>query len=220
MKISVITAVFNNRAHIAEALESVLAQDHADVERVVIDGGSTDGTLAALAPLAARERRLRVVVAPRGYGRQLLAGFAASRGRVVAYMDGDGQYDPAELPKFLAAPPGAVASARREENETGAARRLLSLAFSFLVSALGGLREPDVTSGLKALPGGFARGLRLRWGLSFLASTELMLAARRAGLAFAAVPVRCRRREAGRSKLLSARGALAVAADLARLLAG
>lgn len=48
MKVSVITAVYNNRDTIARALDSVLAQDHLDVELIVIDGGSTDGTLQIL----------------------------------------------------------------------------------------------------------------------------------------------------------------------------
>lgn len=48
MKISIITAVFNNRDTVAEALDSVLSQSHADCELVVIDGGSTDGTLETL----------------------------------------------------------------------------------------------------------------------------------------------------------------------------
>jgi len=48
MKISVITAVYNARDTIADAIESVLAQDYPDVELVVIDGASTDGTKALL----------------------------------------------------------------------------------------------------------------------------------------------------------------------------
>ena len=38
MKLSIITAVRNNRATVAEALDSVLAQDYPDVELIVIDG--------------------------------------------------------------------------------------------------------------------------------------------------------------------------------------
>ena len=48
MKISVITAVYNAEDTIADAIESVLAQDYPDVELVVIDGASTDGTTALL----------------------------------------------------------------------------------------------------------------------------------------------------------------------------
>lgn len=48
-KISVVTAVFNRKGTIAEAVESVAAQDHAAVEHVVQDGGSRDGTLEEIA---------------------------------------------------------------------------------------------------------------------------------------------------------------------------
>lgn len=54
MKISIITAVFNNRDTVAEALESVLTQSYGNVELVVIDGGSTDGTLEVLKGYEAR----------------------------------------------------------------------------------------------------------------------------------------------------------------------
>ena len=45
MKISIITVVFNNAAMIAQCIDSVLAQDHPDIEYIVVDGASTDGTL-------------------------------------------------------------------------------------------------------------------------------------------------------------------------------
>lgn len=44
MKISIITIVYNNKAHISSCIESVLQQDYPDIEHLVIDGGSTDGT--------------------------------------------------------------------------------------------------------------------------------------------------------------------------------
>ena len=49
MKISIVTVVFNNRDTIEAAIQSVLAQTHPDIELIVIDGGSTDGTREVLA---------------------------------------------------------------------------------------------------------------------------------------------------------------------------
>ena len=48
MKFSIITAVYNARDTLADALESILAQEYPDVELVVIDGASSDGTLDVL----------------------------------------------------------------------------------------------------------------------------------------------------------------------------
>lgn len=44
MKVSVITVCYNAVAQIEETIRSVMVQDHADIEHIVIDGGSTDGT--------------------------------------------------------------------------------------------------------------------------------------------------------------------------------
>ena len=45
MKVSIITSVFNNKNTVSEAIESVLNQTYKDIEYIVIDGGSTDGTI-------------------------------------------------------------------------------------------------------------------------------------------------------------------------------
>ena len=46
MRISIITVVYNNAATIAHTIESVLSQDHPDVEYIIVDGKSSDGTVA------------------------------------------------------------------------------------------------------------------------------------------------------------------------------
>ncbi|RTL57187.1 MAG: glycosyltransferase [Sphingobacteriales bacterium] len=48
MKISVITVVYNRANTIEKAIQSVIAQDYHDIEYVVVDGGSTDGTLTVI----------------------------------------------------------------------------------------------------------------------------------------------------------------------------
>lgn len=88
MKISVITAVYNNRETIAQALDSALAQDHPNVELIVIDGGSTDGTLDVLQGYA---DRLAVLVSEpdRGIYDALNKGIARASGEVVGFLHSD-----------------------------------------------------------------------------------------------------------------------------------
>lgn len=88
MKISVITAVYNNRDTVAQALESALAQDHRDVELIVIDGGSTDGTLQVLQRYA--DRLAKLVSEPdRGIYDALNKGIAQASGEIVGFLHSD-----------------------------------------------------------------------------------------------------------------------------------
>ena len=48
MKVSIITAVFNNREFIGDCIKSVVIQTYSNTEHVIIDGGSTDGTLEVI----------------------------------------------------------------------------------------------------------------------------------------------------------------------------
>ena len=45
MKISIVTATFNSASTVRDTLESIRGQDHPDIEHLIVDGGSTDGTL-------------------------------------------------------------------------------------------------------------------------------------------------------------------------------
>src|SRR5919112_1564951 len=91
MKISVITAVYNNAATIGHALESVDTQTHDDVEHIVIDGGSTDGTLAVIA----RHRGLLAkMISERDAGMYdaMNKGLRAARGDVIGILNADDFY--------------------------------------------------------------------------------------------------------------------------------
>jgi glycosyltransferase len=88
LKISVITAVRNNRDTIAAALDSVLAQTHRDIELIVIDGASTDGTLNILARYATR---LHVLVSENDHGiyDALNKGLMRATGEVIGFLHAD-----------------------------------------------------------------------------------------------------------------------------------
>ena len=91
MKISIITAVRNGRTTIADALDSALLQDHPDIELIVIDGASTDGTLEIIQSYAGRIAHL-VSEPDRGIYDALNKGILLSSGEVVGFLHADDQY--------------------------------------------------------------------------------------------------------------------------------
>ena len=88
MKISVITAVYNRQQTVGQALDSVLSQSHPAVESIVIDGASTDGTLAVLEPYRAS---LGVLVSEPDLGiyDALNKGIRHATGEVVGFLHAD-----------------------------------------------------------------------------------------------------------------------------------
>jgi glycosyltransferase len=88
MKLSIITAVYNREDTVAQAISSVAAQSYSDVEHLIIDGASTDGTLDAIKRLA--RPSMRVISEPdRGIYDALNKGIRAATGEVVGLMHSD-----------------------------------------------------------------------------------------------------------------------------------
>lgn len=88
MKISLITAVYNSEATVGEAIASVAAQTHPDLEHLVVEGKSTDGSLAAIE--RAGHERMRLVSEPdRGIYDALNKGVRNASGDVVGFIHSD-----------------------------------------------------------------------------------------------------------------------------------
>ncbi len=110
-QLSVVVPVFNEQdnvaplvAEIVAALRGRAAGDGGDFEIVYIDDHSRDGTFAALQRLKATVPELRVLrhAIQSGQSTAIRNGVKAARGAWIATLDGDGQNDPADIPKLLA----------------------------------------------------------------------------------------------------------------------
>lgn len=88
MKISVVTAVFNRVATIGEAMESVQAQSHTDLEHIVQDGGSIDGTLSEIERRADHSTHL-ISEADGGIYDAINRGIRRATGDVIGLMHSD-----------------------------------------------------------------------------------------------------------------------------------
>ncbi len=101
--ISVIVPAFNHEAYVVEALESVLAQSLDDLELIVIDDASRDGTWDAIHSV--RDPRIRAVrhATNQGAHQTLNEGLALGRGRYLAILNSDDRYHPERLARLVAA---------------------------------------------------------------------------------------------------------------------
>src|SRR5689334_21141299 len=101
--VTVVVPVYNTLPYVADALESALAQTHRELDVVVVDDGSTDGSSGVVVELAAREPRIRVVRQPNaGLAAARNAGLAAAAGEYVAFLDSDDLWLPEKLERQLA----------------------------------------------------------------------------------------------------------------------
>jgi len=100
-KISVLMNVFNVEAYIAEALASIQSQTFTDIEIVVADDGSTDGTRSIVESIASADPRIKVVGTARNQGvpYALNLGLQFCRAPFIAKMDGDDIALPTRLEK-------------------------------------------------------------------------------------------------------------------------
>jgi glycosyltransferase involved in cell wall biosynthesis len=186
-------------------------------EIVFVNDGSRDDTLARLAALRAADRHLRIVDLDGNFGEAaaVSAGFAHARGDLVVTLDGDGQNDPADVPRLLAAlRPGidVVSGRRRERKEDFWTRVLPSRIANALIARTTGVPVSDCGCGLKVYRRHVIAGTQLPRGMNRFLPAILGIQPARV----AEVWVDDRRRSSGRSHYGLSR-TFAVLRDLAAL---
>ena len=169
MDISILIPVYNEEAALPElyrALAAILDQLPQAAEIIFADDGSTDRSAAALDALAEGDRRIRVLHLSRNYGQTaaLMAAISNSSGDVIIPMDGDGQNDPADIPRLLdklAEGFDVVSGWRVEREDNALTRRLPSVIANRLISAVLHVPLHDYGCTLKAYRRGVIEDVRL-----------------------------------------------------------
>lgn len=98
MKVSVIVPVYNGEAYLAKCLDSILAQTYSDMEIVVVDDGSTDGSGSMADNYAETDSRVRVLHCTNG-GPSVARnrGIDVATGDYVCFVDADDVLHPSML---------------------------------------------------------------------------------------------------------------------------
>jgi len=160
-----------NVGRLHEELRCVAAGLGVSYEIIFVNDGSEDDTRARLEALRGADPHLRIVDLDGNFGEAsaLSAGFAHARGAVVVTLDGDGQNDPAEVPRLLArlGPEVDVVSGRRQERKERFFTRVLpSRMANWLIVRLTGVPVHDCGCGLKAYRRELVAGAQLARGMN------------------------------------------------------
>ncbi|WP_129709829.1 glycosyltransferase family 2 protein [Priestia megaterium] len=102
--VSVITPSYNQASFIKETIESVLTQDYPNIEYIVIDGGSNDGTLEILRSYRSIAPCLNFVSEPdRGQSHAINKGLKMAKGKIIGWLNSDDTYHPHAIRKAVEA---------------------------------------------------------------------------------------------------------------------
>jgi glycosyltransferase involved in cell wall biosynthesis len=167
-EVSIVVPVYDERGALPDLvaeIDAVVAAAGIDCERIFVDDGSTDGSGEYLAELAGVRDDVVVVRLGRNIGKSgaLAAGFAASRGEAVVTIDGDGQDDPAEIPRLLDELDGGydLVSGWKRDRQDPVLRRWASRLFNWVTARISGVELHDFNNGLKSYRGDRIRSLRI-----------------------------------------------------------
>jgi glycosyltransferase involved in cell wall biosynthesis len=104
-RVSVVIPVYNSASTLARAAQSALRQTLSDMELIIVDDGSRDGSLGEARAIAAVDSRVRVIALPtnRGKPHAMNRAIAEANGVWIAVLDADDWYEPDRLAMLVAA---------------------------------------------------------------------------------------------------------------------
>jgi len=170
LSVSIVIPVYNESANV-EALVSQLAdvldRSSRTIEVILIDDGSTDGTVEKLLEIPKRDPRFRSIIFRRNFGQTaaMSAGFDHAQGDVIVAMDGDLQNDPADLELLLSKIEhegfDIVSGWRKNRKDSLISRKLPSWMANWLIGRITGVRLHDYGCSLKAYRSEVLKNVRL-----------------------------------------------------------
>jgi len=196
-RVSVVIPAYNEGQTIGQVIGAAREQCP-DAEVVVVDDASSDDTAEQAAAAGARVIRRPYNI---GNGAGVKTGIRASTGDVIVVLDGDGQHDPADIPRLLAyvGPYDMVVGERGRTGQENMVRWLGNSLLNRLGSYLVGVEMRDLTSGFRAMRRDVITEFLHLLPNRFSWPTTSALAFAKAGYAVRFVPVAVHKRAAGTS---------------------
>ncbi|MEZ4704193.1 MAG: glycosyltransferase family 2 protein [Bdellovibrionota bacterium] len=161
--LSIVVPAYNEEQHIYKVVDSliesrpkILQGTHfADIEIVVVNDGSIDGTAKELDKISREYVQVCTHPINMGYGAALKTGFEAAKGQYLAFMDGDGTIDPmnfVEMSQAMEAKNVDMVVGKRFGTKSSGMpkiRKIGNYFFAYLLSFLAGEKVEDTASGIR-----------------------------------------------------------------------
>ena len=148
--VSIIIPTFNEAGAVGDVVLAIRELNLPKVEILVINDGSTD-TTARVAEAAGAT----VISHPYniGNGAAVKTGIRSARGRVLVFLDADGQHNPADIPRLICRMPEyhMVIGARSRGSQTSFHRDVANKAYNIFASFMANFNVEDLTSGFRAM---------------------------------------------------------------------
>ncbi len=199
MKISVVIPVYNEAQAIGETVRGI-RNSVPDAEILVVDDGSTDesGKVARDAGAYVWSHPYNI-----GNGAAVKTGIRLASGDRIVLMDGDGQHDPADIPRLVEASEqyDLVVGARSPEGHAGRFRYLANQIYNRIARYATRFPIKDLTSGFRVVKRETVIRYLYLLPNSFSYPTTMTLAFMRSGRTVCYVPIQVKKRMEGKSKI-------------------
>ena len=169
VKISVVIPVFNEEGSIGilfDELEKALSSLNSTYEVIVVDDGSNDQSWQIIKAGSLKYPRIKAIRLGRNFGQTaaLSAGISRAQGEIVLTIDGDGQNDPADIPKLIRKLEQGfdlVSGWRKNRKDPYISRQIPSRMANWLIGLITGIKLKDFGCTLKAYRAQLIKGIRL-----------------------------------------------------------
>lgn len=222
--ISVVCPAYYDEKNIGPLVKrclKVLPWHFDEFEIIIVEDGSPDDTGAEIDRLAAEDSRVRTFHhgTNLGHGAALKTGIRESRFEIVALMDGDGQYDPLDLPAMAAMLGDAdLVQGRRVSYPNGRVRYFISKTYNLVARTLLKSCIRDLGCSIKVMERSVAELVAPECSGIFMQG-ELVLRACAAGYRVREAEVMCYPRRYGKSTSLKMKNVLLMGRDMLKLFA-
>jgi len=197
--VSVIIPAYNEGDTIADIVTQIRSL-HPEFEVIVVNDGSTDDTIS-------EAQKAGAVVYSHPYnignGAAIKSGIRFATGKLLVFMDGDGQHNPNDIGRLLEHFPeyDMVVGARSVSGQASFGRALGNKIYNWFASYVAKFSIKDLTSGFRAVKSNVARNFLYLLPNTYSYPTTLTLGTLRSGMSVKYVPVKINKRTAGTSNI-------------------